>query len=37
MGNRAFSRIHCNFTYDNEQKLWSVNDGFDTPSTNGIW
>ena len=37
VGDKSFSRIHCNITHDNFDKNWIIKDGFDKPSTNGIW
>jgi len=37
IGDRSFSRIHCNIAYDTLYKCWIIKDGYDKPSTNGIW
>ncbi len=36
--NYAYSRVHTSFYYDNEEKSWYVQDGFENKSsTNGTW
>jgi len=37
LGDKSFSRIHCSIVYDLLSKQWLVKDGYDKPSTNGIW